>query len=122
MRFTINNIEYKLYFKYSEVPQTIRKINDTKDLSQTIISHGTLKITEVIIYNVTHDFPFTESMSECEIFDKYDKRLGMNLAIRNLLKDLNTTLIDDVEAISQHIKETWFNFKKNEKYKHLIQK
>lgn len=122
MRFKINDTEYKVYFRHTNVPQTIRAVHHKHNLKQTIVSEGTIFMTEVFVYNVTHDLIFMESMSECEIFDKYDKRLGMNLAIKNLLKELNVSSTKDVTVISEYIKETWFNFKKNVQYKYLIQK
>lgn len=61
----------------------------------------------------------------CEIFDKYDKRFGMNLVIKYLLNSLkiSSDIENDItfEFLHQIIKLTFFNYKKNVKYKYLIE-
>lgn len=126
MKFKINETEYKVFFRYSSTPTTIRATYDKNDLSQTIISHGLIEIIDVILYNITENYQIIGGTAECQIFDKYNKRLGMNLAVRNLLKNLKilSESVDEIfeyKTIHQNILETFFNFKKNIKYKYLVE-
>lgn len=125
MKFTINDIEYKLFFKYSKVSHIIRGMCDKNDLYQTIISNGFIKVTEAILYNITDDCEIARGASKCQIFDKYDKRLGMSLAMRNLLKDVKSLSSATDSIIPQPVYETllntFFSYKKNIANKYLVE-
>lgn len=125
MLIKFNEKTYKVSFKYEEHKRSILVRHDKNHYHRSIVYNGMEQTVSAILYNLTDDYEIMREVAVCEIFDKYDKRFGMNLAIKYLLNSLkiSSDIENDItfEFLHQIIKLTFFNYKKNVKYKYLIE-
>ena len=118
MELNINNTRYRVYFKYDTIEEflikskTIVHSNNTK--SKTI-TPGLKHIVTATLINFDTKEIVTSGVATCSMFDVYNKRFGMALAVVKLIQNLeqvdNSTYELGVSIIDNH-----FSLRKNEPY------
>ena len=122
MKLTINDDNYRVYFRYKSVEEFEMKtktlVHSNRTIQKTVIS-GTKHIVEAILIDADTNELMIKGVSTCSMYDVYNKRLGMAMAIENLLQNLYQFVESDDDSklkLMCTIFDTHFGFHKNKQY------
>ena len=121
MKLTVNNKNFRVYFRYKSVEEFEMKtkilVHSNNTIQKTVIT-GTKHIVEVILINSDTNEFIMNGVETCSMHDVYNKRLGMALAILELLTDLSQIDGDEdmIHEICNMIYSTHFGYRKNVQY------
>jgi hypothetical protein len=118
MEINHNNTRYRVYFKYETIQEFVIKsktiVNSNNTTSKTI-TQGLKHIVTATLINFDTKEIVTSGVATCSMFDVYDKRCGMALAVTKLI--LNLEQVDNSKyELGVKILDKHFSLRKNLPY------
>ena len=116
MELNLNNTRYRVYFKYDRIDnilynaKTIVRSNGTKTWTT-----GSKHIVTATLINFDTKDIVTSGVATCSMFDVYNKRFGMTLAVVKLIQNLEQA-DDSKYELGVAILDKHFSLRKNEPY------